>query len=68
MEATHARTVGLDLEGLVGPYGVVVAEGVVIFFLWRLFREEQRESRSLTEAVRELTAEVRSWRTTRGDK
>ena len=56
------------LTGLIGPAGVVVAESVVIFFLWRLFREEQRESRALTSAVRELTAEVRSWRTTRGTK
>jgi len=56
------------LSGLVGPYGVVVAEAVVIFFLWRLFREEQRESRSLTEAVKDLTAEVRSWRTTRSPR
>ena len=49
-----------------GPFGVVIAEGVVIFFLWRLFREEQSQARSLTEAVRDLTAEVRSWRTTKG--
>lgn len=57
---------GPILEGLMGPFGVVIAEAVVIFFLWRLFREEQSQARSLTEAVRDLTAEVRSWRTTKG--
>ena len=54
---------GAVLEGLTGPYGVIVAEGVVLYFLWRLFREEQRESRALTGAVKDLTDEVRSWRT-----
>jgi hypothetical protein len=53
------------LAGLLGPTGVVVLESVVIYFLWRLFREEQRESRALTDVVRELTVEVRSWRTAR---
>lgn len=56
---------GSILAGLMGPYGVIVALAVVIYFLWRLFREEQRESRSLTQAVRDLTAEVRSWRTSK---
>lgn len=56
------------LTGLTGPYGVIVAEAVVIYFLWRLFREEQKESRGLTDAVRALTAEVRRWRTTREEK
>lgn len=51
------------LAGLLGPYGVVVLLAVVVYFVWRLFREEQRESRSLTQAVRDLTTEVRSWRT-----
>lgn len=59
---------GAVLEGLTGPYGVIVAMGVGLYFLWRLFREEQRESRSLTQAVRDLTSEVRSWRTTRGEQ
>lgn len=53
------------LGGLLGPGGVVVAQAVAIYFLWRLFREEQRESRSLTRVVRDLTEEVRSWRTVR---
>lgn len=51
------------LAGLVGPYGVVILESAVIFFLWRLFREEQSASRSLTTVVRDLTTEVRAWRT-----
>ena len=59
---------GALLDALVGPFGVVIAEAVVIFFLWRLFREEQSQARSLTEAVRDLTTEVRSWRTTRSSR
>ena len=57
------------LAGLTGPYGVVIAEAVVIYFLWRLFRESEGEARrdrdvllSLSQAVSTLTSEIRSWR------
>jgi hypothetical protein len=52
---------------LVGPWGAFFLLCVVTYFVWRLFREAQREriaseSRvdALTEAVRELTIELRS--------
>jgi hypothetical protein len=47
---------------LLGPLGTLVFSLVVNVVLFRLFREEQRESRSMTQAVRDLTTEVRSWR------
>jgi hypothetical protein len=57
------------LAGLTGPYGVVIAEAVVIYFLWKLFRESEAEGRSdrgtllaMSAAVTALTAEIRSWR------
>ena len=57
------------LAGLVGPYGVIFALSAVCYFLWRLFREEQRENRkslttvaTLTQTVKDLATEVRAWR------
>lgn len=57
------------LAGLTGPYGVVIAEAVVIFFLWKLFRESEREGRDARDAVtaavetlKTLSSEIRSWR------
>lgn len=57
------------LAGLTGPYGVIVAEAVVVYFLWKLFRESESEARTdratlrtLSESVVTLTAEIRSWR------
>lgn len=57
------------LAGLTGPYGVVIAEAVVVYFLWKLFRESEAEAhddratlRTLSDAVAALTSEVRSWR------
>jgi hypothetical protein len=54
---------------IVGPVGAFVALGVAIFFLWRLFREEQAKNATkdalltaLTDAVRNLTVEVKAWR------
>jgi hypothetical protein len=54
---------------IVGPVGAFVALGVAIFFLWRLFREEQAKNiakdallTALTDAVRNLTVEVKAWR------
>lgn len=54
---------------LAGPYGVIVAEGVAIFFLWRLFREASAEARksqdntgALTSAVTGLASEFKEWR------
>lgn len=61
------------LAGLTGPYGVIMAEGVVIYFLWRLFREAEKEGkddratlRVLTESVTVLAAEIRGWREVTG--
>lgn len=60
---------GSILQGLMGPYGVIVAEAVVIYFLWKLFREEQDENRenvktlgTLGQTQKDLTTEVRAWR------
>lgn len=60
---------GPIIEGLTGPYGVIFAMAVVIYFLWRLFREEQKESkaawdfaREVSQTSKELTLEVRAWR------
>lgn len=51
----------------VGPWGAVFLLVVVVYFLWRLFREKERDLRAsdervdrLTEAVRELTIELRA--------
>lgn len=57
------------LEALLGPFGGVVALALVVFFLWRLFREEQAENRKnfatvalQSKAVEALTIEVKAWR------
>jgi uncharacterized membrane protein len=57
----------LVLDVLVGPYGVVAAEGIVIFFLYRLYKEAIKEGKQsqanvalLTAAVKELTSGVRA--------
>lgn len=47
------------VTGLTGPYGVIFAQSIVIYFLWRLFRESDRRLDGLTEAVRDLTTELR---------
>lgn len=57
------------LDAIMGPGGVIVLFGVVIFFLWKLFREEQAENRAnfatvslQSRAIETLTIEVRAWR------
>lgn len=57
------------LARVVGQTGAFVALLVVIYFLWRLYRESQKDLHAsdsrvdrLTEAVRELTTEVRESR------
>jgi hypothetical protein len=57
------------LARIVGQTGAFVALIIVVYFLWRLYRESQKDLRSsdsrvdaLTDAVRELTAEVRAKR------
>lgn len=54
---------------IIGPWGAVFVLCVVIYFLWKLFREEQRENRSnfstvsmQSNAINDLTIEVRAWR------
>jgi hypothetical protein len=54
------------VERLTGPWGVVVLLVICLYFVWRLFRETQRALAasdlrvdSLTEAVRDLTTEIR---------
>ena len=51
---------------VLGPWGAVMLLLVMVYFLWRLFREKERDLKdsdkrvdSLTEAVRELTREIR---------
>jgi hypothetical protein len=57
------------LAGLTGPYGVIVALSVVVYFLWKLFRESEKEARDdritlriVSDSVVSLTAEIRGWR------
>lgn len=59
-------------QNIIGPWGAVFVLCLVVYFLWKLFREEQAESRratdavaTLTDTVRELTIEVRAWRSGR---
>lgn len=39
------------LDSLIGPVGALAAMGLAIFFLWRLFREEQKENRENFKTV-----------------
>lgn len=55
------------LDGLTGEFGVIVALCIVIYFLWRLFREKEKDVKAadqrvdkLTEAVKELMDEFRA--------
>ena len=55
------------IDGLTGEFGVIILLCVVVYFLWRLFRESQKDIRAadvrvdnLTEAVRELMSEFRA--------
>jgi len=55
------------LSRLIGQTGAFVALLIVVYFLWRLYRESQKDLKasdtrvdSLTDAVRELTAEIRA--------
>ena len=55
------------LSRIVGQTGAFVALLIVVYFLWRLYRESQKDLKTsdarvdaLTEAVRELTAEIRA--------
>lgn len=54
---------------LVGPWGAFFFLLIALYFVWRLFREAQKDLRTselrvdrLTEAVTELTHEVRAKR------
>lgn len=60
---------GTLLQLIVGPVGAIVALCAIIFFLWRLFREEQRENRTsmqvvatLTETIKDMKDELKIWR------
>jgi hypothetical protein len=67
---------GQELIGaIVGPFGAIVVLSAALFFLWRLYREEQREGRetvrtvaTLAEAMKDLTAELKIWREAGGRK
>lgn len=57
------------LQLVVGPLGAIVAVCVALYFLWKLFREEQKENRgnakvvaTLTDTIRDLTEELKIWR------
>jgi hypothetical protein len=56
-------------NGIVGPFGAIFVLCLAIFFLWKLFREEQKENRAnfhtvsiQSQAINDLTVEVRAWR------
>ena len=55
------------LSRLIGQTGAFVALLIIVYFLWRLYRESQRDLKlsdarvdQLTDAVKELTAEIRA--------
>lgn len=54
---------------IIGPVGAMVVLCLVIYFLWKLLREEQAENRKnfetvglQSQAIAGLTTEVRAWR------
>ena len=56
-------------SAIIGPWGAVFVLCMVIYFLWKLFREEQAENRAwastisiLSTAVSEQVVEVRAAR------
>lgn len=62
-----------DLEKLlalfVGPYGVIAAMAVALFFLWRLYREALAEGKKAVESMAVMTVslnalvgEFKQWR------
>lgn len=60
---------GTLLDLIVGPLGAIVVLCVIVYFLWKLFREEQDRNRknvdtvaTLTQTIKDLTTEVRAWR------
>jgi hypothetical protein len=60
------------IDAILGPLGATVVLMVIEYFTWKLFREEQAENRktfstvtTLTDTVKELTIEVRAWRSGR---
>lgn len=60
---------GTLLALIVGPLGAIVVLCVIIYFLWKLFREEQARNRknvdtvsTLTQTIKDLTTEVKAWR------
>lgn len=60
---------GTILQLIVGPVGAIVLLCVIIWFLWKLFREEQVDNRKnldtlsvLGQSVKDLTTEVKAWR------
>jgi hypothetical protein len=57
------------LTFIIGPVGAIVVMCVTIYFLWKLFREEQGENRknfatvqTLSETVEKSVEENRQWR------
>ena len=75
MESANPDLIGiLDaiVTRIVGPWGAVFLLVIMLYFTWRLFREKERDLRTsdervdrLTDAVRELTVELRAKRGTR---
>lgn len=60
---------GSLLTLITGPFGAIVTLAVIVYFLWKLFREEQARNRlnvdtvaTLTQTIKDLTTEVRAWR------
>ena len=63
---TWAQTL---LTFIIGPVGAIVVMCVTIYFLWKLFREEQAENRknfatvqTLSDTVEKSVEENRQWR------
>lgn len=57
------------VDAIMGPGGAIVTLCLVIYFLWKLYREEQSENRAnfhtvglQSKAIEALTAELRAWR------
>jgi len=60
---------GTLLQLVIGPVGAVVVMALMVYFLWKLFREEQEDNRAnktviatLATTIGDLTTELRVWR------
>ena len=63
------------IDAILGPGGALVLCLTAIFFLWKLFREEQAENRknfdtvtTQSRAIESLTSELQGWMAASADR